>query len=627
MNVDMAGAALPATRWLPPSAATRILDRVALGVEIVVVAAISADLLLTVAGATMRFAFAIPLFWSGDLSMLLLNVVVFLGAAAAFRRRLDLRFTFLVELGSARQRAICQAASYWLVALLAAIVLAAFPSYAASLATHGMVALPLTQLWAALPMGIGYALLLVYALEAVLAFPARAILGGCFVAAFGAVAVYAFTSWQTDAWPDPLWPALGVLALAFMLGVPIAFTIGLSGVALSLMNGGNVMLDLPAAFQQGVSNYVLQAIPFFMIAGVLMTVTGMARRLVTMMAAWVGHWPAGLLITQVAAMYVFSGLSGSKTADVAAIGAVMSQELKNRGYSPAESVATLAAAGAMGETIPPSIGILVLASVSSLSIGTLFLAGMLPALVLAVVLIGGILIRNRGRRVPAPVPFDLRTALRQTAAAMPALAMPAVLVGGIVFALGTPTEISAFAVLYGALVSLLVYRSIAGGPLWIILRDAALLSGTVLLIISTASMLSESITFDGLPVRLVQSLAAQGPAVFWTASAIGLVIAGSVLEGLGGLMIFAPILMPLAAPHGINPIHYGIVLLVAMGIGSFAPPIGVGLYIACAAGGARIHEAMRPSAFYTMVLLAGLLLLILVPDITMAVPRWAGMAK
>jgi C4-dicarboxylate transporter, DctM subunit len=410
-------------------------------------------------------------------------------------------------------------------------------------------------------------------------------------------------------------------------GLPIAFTIGLSGLALSLMNGGNVMLDLPAAFQQGVSNYVLQAIPFFMIAGVLMTVTGMGRRLVGMMAAWVGHWPAGLLIAQVGAMYVFSGLSGSKTADVAAIGAAMSQELKHRGYSPGESVATLAAAGAMGETIPPSLGILVLASVSSLSIGTLFLAGMLPALILAIVLIGGILMRNRGTRVPVPVPFDLRNALRQTAAAMPALAMPALLVGGIVLAVGTPTEISAFAVLYGAMVSLLVYRSIASGPLWTILRDAALLAGTVLLIISTASMLSEAITFDGLPARLVQSLAAQGPATFWAASAIGLVIAGSVLEGLAGLMIFAPILMPLAASHGIDPIHYGIVVLVAIGIGSFAPPIGVGLYIACAAGGARIHEAMRPSAFYTLTLLVGLLLLILVPGITTAVPRWAGLIK
>ena len=625
MNLDVAGAALPVVRPLPRPGVGRVMDGVALGVEIAVVAAISADLLLTVVGATLRYAFATPLFWSGDLSTVLFNTVVFLGAAAAFRRQLDLRFTFLVELAPPRLQAVCQAAAQCLVALLAGVLLAAFPAYAADAATHGMVALPVSQIWTVLPMGVGYALLFVYALEGLLVLPAAVIGGGLALAAVGAGAVYAFAVWQNDAWPDPLWPALGVLALAFMMGVPIALTIGLAGVALSLMNGGNLMLDLPAAFQQGVSNYVLQAIPFFMIAGVLMTITGMARRLVTMLAAWVGHWPAGLLITQVGAMYIFSGLSGSKTADVAAIGAVMSQELKARGYSPAESVATLAAAGAMGETIPPSIGILVLASVSSLSIGTLFLAGIIPAAVLAVVLIGGILLRNR--RGPTPVPFQLRTALRETAAALPALAMPAALVGGIVLAVGTPTEIAAFAVLYGALVSLLVYRSIAGGRLWMILRDAALLSGTVLLIISTASMLSESITFDGLPTRLVQSLAAQGPVVFWTASAIGLVIAGSVLEGLAGLTIFAPILMLLAAPHGINPVHYGIVLLVAMGIGSFAPPIGVGLYVACAAGGARIHEVMRPSIFYTLVLLAGLVLLILVPGLTTAVPRWAGMMK
>jgi tripartite ATP-independent transporter DctM subunit len=278
----------------------------------------------------------------------------------------------------------------------------------------------------------------------------------------------------------------------------------------------------------------------------------------------------------------------------------------------------------MGETIPPSIGILVLASVSSLSIGTLFLAGFLPAFVLAVALIFGIWLRNGRKDDMARQSFCWRDAIVQSARSLPAMIMPVMIVGGMVFGIGTPTEISAFAVLYGLAVSIILYRSIALGPLWEILRDATLLSGAVLLIISSANLLSGAIAFDDLPARIGAALSAQSRTVFWIVSAGGLVIAGSVLEGLAGLTIFAPMLLPLAAGHGINTIHYAIVLLVAMGIGSFAPPIGVGLYIACAAAGGNIEETIGPSAFYTLMLLVGMVVLILFPQITLTVPLWLG---
>jgi tripartite ATP-independent transporter DctM subunit len=353
-----------------------------------------------------------------------------------------------------------------------------------------------------------------------------------------------------------------------------------------------------------------------------MEVTGMAKRLVDLLDAWVGHWRGGLLLTEIAAMYLVSGMSGSKTADMAIVGSVMRKPLLERGYPAPESVAVLAASGAMGETVPPSIAILILGSITSLSIGALFAAGLLPAAVLATMLAIGVMIRVRLIRLPKRGRFSVRNAFTRVPAAGPALLVPVIVIGGIVAGLATPTEASSFAVVYGLVVAAMVYHSLHLKDLWSILRDASLIGGAVLLILATASLLSHAIILDGLPPH-IQSLLTNvgGRTGFLIISIVVLIVLGVVLEGLPAMIIFAPLLLPIAIKQGIEPLQYGIILIMAMGIGVFAPPVGIGLYQACVIGGSTMAETMRPSLYYTAFLLVGLAVVMAFPEITLVLPR------
>src|SRR5262249_40672026 len=174
-------------------------------------------------------------------------------------------------------------------------------------------------------------------------------------------------------------PILPILVIAFLTGTPIAGILALAGMLFFVITEAAPLVAIPSALQYGVASFVLLAIPFFMVAGTLMEVTGMARRMVDMVQEWVGHWTGGLLIAEIIAMYIFSGVSGSKAADIATVGSVMKGPLRHYGYPPTESVAVLAASAAMGETIPPSLMLLVLGSITTLSVGSLFVAGLLPA--------------------------------------------------------------------------------------------------------------------------------------------------------------------------------------------------------------------------------------------------------
>jgi C4-dicarboxylate transporter, DctM subunit len=341
---------------------------------------------------------------------------------------------------------------------------------------------------------------------------------------------------------------------------------------------------------------------------------------------WVGHWRGGLLLASIASMYLFSGMSGSKAADVATVGSVMKGPLHNRGYPETESVAVLAAAAAMGEVIPPSIALLILGSITTLSIGTLFVAGIVPAAVLALALAAGVLVRAHRYALPKGPPFRMRRALGRIPPAVPALIVPVIVLGGIVFGVASPTEASSFAVVYGLLAATLVYRSVSGHTLWTALKDASAVAGMVLLMMSTANLLSQAILMDQLAAKLSASLEAiTNPDLFLFLSLAVVIVLGFVLEGFPAILIAAPILLPIATRHGVDPLHYGVLLTMAVGIGVFMPPFGIGYYIACAIGGASPHQAIRPSLFYTLFLVIGLVLAILVPGTILGLPRLLGM--
>jgi tripartite ATP-independent transporter DctM subunit len=388
------------------------------------------------------------------------------------------------------------------------------------------------------------------------------------------------------------------------------------------------MVALPQKMVDGTSNFVLLALPFFIFAGLIMERGGISQRLVAFVHALVGHFRGGLLQVMVISMYLVSGLSGSKTADVAAVGTSMRQMLVQEGYSAGEGASVLAAAAVMGDTVPPSLGILVLGSITQLSIAAMFIGGIIPAAVIGICLMLLIWLKSRRLNLPRKPRAPARVMLRTGLGAILPLMMPVVLFAGILGGFATPTEVSSVAVVYGLMLATLVYRRM---DLRMLLRaavDSASLTGMILFILAAASSFSWALTVANLPQRLVLLLQQLegSTTIFMFGSVVLLVLTGMLLEGLPALNILAPMLVPMAGQFGLSGVHYGLVLLIAMGLGAFLPPVGVGFFVCCAIARTTIEEASRAMIPYLVVLVIGLLIVAFVPWFTLVLPRAFGFA-
>jgi C4-dicarboxylate transporter, DctM subunit len=608
---------------------TRIVDAIGHFTDVIVVLAIGLDVLLVFGSAVGRYGPGWSMPWTADASAICLQALAFVGGAASYRHSGNsIAFRYVVERSSAAVQPVLDACGIWLVIAVAATSLEGFPRYFASSRAQEMAQLPANEGWMTIWLGLGLVLIVLFSIDKLAKLPTRAnIIGAIFAIAGAAVLVGVRGMFGNGGLGlDPAIPAVFVMAIGFLLGISIAFVLAIGGLTFIWLTGAIPILSVPSTLGNGIASPLLAAIPFFMVAGVLMAATGMSRNLVGLMDRWLGHWRGGLLMSTVGAMYLFSGMSGSKTADIAAVGSVVRDPLRERGYPPGETVAVLAASAVMGETVPPSIAMLVLGSITTISIAALFSAGLIPAIVLGVAITVGIIVRARRRELPgAGTRFDLRAALKAVPASVPALLVPVIVVGSIIGGITTPTEGSSIAVIYGLLAAAFVYRALKPVVLWRLLRDAAVTSGMILLILATANLLTQAFVLDGLNQPVLAILTSTGtPLGFLILSCLGMIVLGSVLEGLPALILFAPVLVPEAIRLGINPIQFGILLIISLGIGVFAPPIGVGLYIASAIGGTSIAQAIRPSLFYNGLLLAGLALLILFPGITLLLPHLFG---
>ncbi|MBV8354850.1 MAG: TRAP transporter large permease [Candidatus Eremiobacteraeota bacterium] len=480
----------------------------------------------------------------------------------------------------------------------------------------------------ALPLVIAMALLVLYAAER-LATADRGLVGtiGLSVAGVLALAIATRSWWQSAFHGDAaMYAALALLLVTVLAGLPVGFALLLATVGYLWLAAGAPILALAHNMLNGTSNYVLLAVPFFILAGLVMERGGLSLRLVRFVHALVGHLRGGLLQVMVVSMYLVSGLSGSKAADVAAVGSVMRNMLASEGYSAGEGAAVLAASAAMGETVPPSIAMLVLGSITSLSIAALFVGGLIPAAVIGACLMALIYVRARLARVRSAPRAPLPVLARATLGAVPPLLMPVMLFGGILLGVATPTEVSSFAVIYGVALAAFFYREMNVRALRTTIVDAATLTGMILFILATANAFSWSLTVAGLPQRLVETLHGTGDsaAIFLVGSVVLLILVGSLLEGLPALNVLAPLLIPIATAIRISPLHYGIVLVIAMGVGAFMPPAGVGFSVCCAIQQTDIETASRAMIPYLAVLVGGLLIVTFVPWLTLVLPRLFG---
>ncbi len=595
--------------------------------EAVVVAALIGELLVVLGNVFARVFLQHSFLWADEVARLTLSTLAFIGGAIAYRRRDHAFVRVVLNLCSARTQRACMALADVLVLFVAGLTGIASLEFLASSWNERT---PVLQLPAAIigsPLPAGMALICLYAIVHLWRQHGRIAwkVAGAF-ALLLAVAMLTRETWQAWFSADAaITAALLLFFVAIFAGVPVGFVLLLATAAYMWITGTASMVVLPQSMVNGTGNFILLAVPFFILAGLIMERGGISVRLVRFIYTVVGHMRGGLLQVAVISMYVVSGLSGSKPADVAAVGTVMRDQLRERHGAP-EGAAVLAAAAVMGETVPPSIAMLIVGSITNVSVAAMFIGGLAPAAVMAIALMVLIYVRAR-RSSAARIPRQPAEAMLQAAlgAVLPLL-LPGILLAGILLGIATPTEVAAFAVVYGLFLAIVVYRDMGFRKFMRTVADTAALTGVLLFIFAAASGFSWTLTVAYLPQRLVELLHSVGnsTAVFMIGSIVLLIVVGVLLEGLPSLNVLAPLLLPIAGKLGLSELHYALVLIIAMGVGGFMPLAGVGFYVCCAIMRADIESASRAMLPYLGVVLIGLLIVAFVPWFALFLPHYFG---
>jgi tripartite ATP-independent transporter DctM subunit len=605
--------------------ALRIAERFA---ETLVVAALFIELALVLGNVLARGFFHHSFLWSDEVARLALSIIAFVGGAIAYRRREHAQVRLILRMLPARFERVC---------LTLADVVAFFAAGLTGVASIAFIAAnwsertPILQLPAgqiALPLPLGMSLIALFAANHLWrehgAGPSLAT-AAAFVAASGLAAATCGRWLPVFGDDGAIIVALILFVVAILAGVPVGFVLPFATFAYLWGSDAAPLTVLPQTMVNGAGSYILLAVPFFILAGLIMERGGISVRLIRFIQTLVGHVRGGLLQVTVVSMYVISGLSGSKPADVAAVGTVMRDQLRER-HGSAEGAAVLASSAIMGETVPPSVAMLIVGSITNVSVAAMFIGGLMPAAVIALCLMS--LIWFRARRAGAPgLPRAPREAvLRAGLGALLPVLMPGLLLAGILSGVATPTEIAALAVVYGFVLSVVVYREMGLSGFVRAVCDAAALSGVLLFIFAAASAFSWTLTVAYLPQRLVDLLGSTGnsASIFMIGSIALLIGVGVLLEGLPSLNVLAPLLLPIAAKVGLSELHYALVLIIAMGVGGFMPLAGVGFYVCCAVMRCDIEAASRAMIPYLAVVLIGLLIVAFVPWFVLFLPNKFG---
>jgi tripartite ATP-independent transporter DctM subunit len=415
----------------------------------------------------------------------------------------------------------------------------------------------------------------------------------------------------------------GVFAVLIILRVPVAFALGLACVPVFFIDDRLTPFLLLSEMLKSYNSFLLLAIPFFMLAANLMNSAGITEKLINLSRTLVGHLPGGLGHVSVLVSMLFAGISGSSTAEAAGVGGVLIPAMKKQGYDTKFTVALIACAAVMGVIIPPSILMVVWGGVISVSIGGLFLAGVLPGVLMGLSLMVAVYIYAKKRDYPVYTRATWREFLRACGQAVLPILTPGIIVGGIVGGFFTPTEASAVAVLYAMLLGLLVYRNLSFATMWHTIYDSARFAAIALFCIGTASAFGWILAYFRIPALVVNAVASWGGGVtsvgFITAAAF--LFIGCFIDAIPAIIIVGTILAPLAAKVGMHPIHFAIIGVISIAYGLVTPPYGLCLMIACSIGGIKTKFSFRHTAILFIPLVLVLLIVILFPDLMLWLPR------
>ncbi|TWF47459.1 TRAP transporter large permease subunit [Neorhizobium alkalisoli] len=613
----MSGGVLLEAGSRPASGWRAVIGQVERGVggcvEIAAAALAFGDIAILLSGVVARYIFRAPIVWSDELAGIFFLWLSMLGAAVALRRGEHMRMTAFVSYAKPQTRVFLEMVAQG--AALAFLLLIAYPAYkyAGREAIVSTPALEISNAWraAALPVGVGLMIVL-----AVLRLVTRADLTTV-AKAVSLVAVLCVAMWLAS----PILVPLGKLNLIVFFvvivgagvfaGVPIAFTFALSTFGFMALTTRTPMVVLVGRMDEGMSHMILLAVPLFVFLGLLIEMTGMARAMVRFLANLLGHVRGGLSYVLIGAIYLVSGISGSKAADMAAIAPVLFPEMKARGADQGDLVALLATTGAQTETVPPSIVLITIGSVTGVSIAALFTGGMLPGLLLGLALCLVVWWRYRKEDLSGIVRASRKEIWWSFLYSLPALALPIIVRTAVVEGVATATEVSTIGIAYATIVGIFVYRCFDAKRLIPMLIETAALSGAIVFIIGAATGMAWALTQSGFASNLATFIASLpgGQVTFMAVSILVFVILGSLLEGIPAIVLFGPLMFPIAHQVGVHEVHYAIVVVLSMGLGLFAPPFGVGYYTACAIGKVDPSLGMRPIWGYMTALAIGIVVI------------------
>lgn len=408
-----------------------------------------------------------------------------------------------------------------------------------------------------------------------------------------------------------------------MLGVPIAFSLGLGSVVAIFMDDKISSMLVAQKLFSSINSFSLMAIPFFMLSGELMEAGGISKRLVNIAKAFVGHITGGIGMVDIGTSVLFAGVSGSAAADTAAVGSMLIPSMLKNGYPRGLAAVIQACAGSLGPIIPPSLTMIIYCSLTGLSIGECFMAGVIPGLIigLGVAVVTYFYARRLGIKGDERVPYRERlTAIKD---GILAIIMPLIIIGGIVSGIFTPTESGAIAVIYALVIGMFVYKEFTYRELPRIFLKAASMTGMALLIVAGASIFSWLVAYEKFPKMIITFLTGltDNKYVIMILLVLFLLFVGMFIETLSATIICAPILMPVAAQYGIDPIQFALIMVITLVYAGVTPPVGGVLFITMGIAKAKMKEALTYLAPYLGIICIVILLLIFVPQISLLLPR------
>jgi tripartite ATP-independent transporter DctM subunit len=563
-----------------------------------------------------RYVFRAPVTAVEELATLIFLWFGMLGVASALRRGIHMRLSFVLAMLPATIRHRIEIVSTVLLLIFLARLID--PTLELIVLNHPVRTPDLSIPGSVAPIGTVTSLVLMIVFLLIRMWrtlkPA-AFLGSCLAAAATIVALEL---------TGPVMETLGNLNLILFfgagviiliaIGVPIAFAFGIATLFYFLLTTDLPLTVIVGRINEGMSHFILLTIPLFIFLGVQIQYTGMARRMVDFFVAIFGGVRGGLGYVLLCAMYLVSGISGAKAADMAAIGPILAPAMKERGTREGDTAALLAVSAAAAETIPPSLVLIIIGSVTGISIAALFTGGLLPGVVCMLALAVAVFVRSRVER-KGTGGLDLRLIGKTFLIALPALVLPLIIRAAVLEGVATATEVAVIGIIYVLIVGAITMRGISLRRMAGMLVETIAMSGAVMIIIALAGAMSWALTQSGFATTLVQFMThlPGGKAGFFAVSILTFVVLGSILEGIPAIVLFGPLLIPAAQALGVHPVHYSMVVLLSMGLGLFSPPFGYGYYTACAIAKVSPDHAMRNMVPYLLALAVAIVLVAAFP--------------